>query len=173
MKPALLALTAVLAAGWRQAPPPPPGLAAGLPPPPVIKLAALSARQRGEARVEAGREVAGVHRRLPPSALNKGKWIRLADGGRLWRVAIRSAGARGVRVHFQQFAAGKGHVWLQGTGKDPEVDGPFTGTGLYENGDFWSGVIGGEAVVVEYLPEPGSSAGVPPFRIPEIAHLFR
>lgn len=172
MKPLWLAVIA-LSFGWRQGQPPPPGLAAGLPLPPVIKLGGLSRRQIAEATADPRREAAGIHRGLPSSALKKGKWIRLADGRRLWRLAIRADGARGVRVHFRQFAVDTGLVWLYGTGKQPEVNGPFTATGPYKDGDFWSGIVDGDSVVLEYQPAPGSFPKTPPFRIPEISHLFR
>lgn len=117
---------------------------------------------------------AGRHRELAEDALTAGRWQPVPGGALVWRLSIHSPGAAGGRAAAVPHRRNLPPVpRLHGTGKDPEMDGPFTGTGLYGSGEFWSGIAGGETVVVEYLPEPGSSPGLPPFRIPEIAHGFR
>jgi hypothetical protein len=109
----------------------------------------------------------GVHRDLAPGALDKGAWEMLADGGTIWRIALRSPGAVGIRVQFSDFNAGKGKVWLHGD----QVIGPYTGRGIFENGEFWSASAFSESVTIEYQPEPGRSPDDPvPFRIAKISH---
>jgi hypothetical protein len=123
---------------------------------------------------QSGREEIGKHRPLPASAMKKGRWTRLDDGRRVWRLSIRSPGAVGMRVHFTQFAVGSGKVSLY-AGQAGEVrGGPYTGTGIDETGAFWSDTIFSDTVTVEYeAPSGAPGAARPPFQISEISHLFK
>ena len=113
----------------------------------------------------------GVHRELPAKALDQGTWSVLPDGRHVWQLAIRSIDAAGLRVEFGDFSIGEGHVWLHSGSAQGQVDGPYTGAGRYSNGEFWSGTIAGDHIVVEYEPAPdAASEGRPPFRIRRIAH---
>ena len=121
-----------------------------------------------------GAMAAGAHRSLPASSLKRGRWTNLPGGGSVWRIALKSPGAEGVRIHFTKFGAAKGRVWIYADrAPKPEVIGPYTGTGPNRDGDFWSGIVFSDTVVVEYQPAPSAPAsGVPPFRMPEISHLW-
>ncbi len=112
----------------------------------------------------------GEHRRIDAALWKKrGSWFKTKSGTAVWRVAVRSAGAAALRVHFREFNVGAGQVWVH-NGKD--FTGPFTGTGLYPDGDFWAAVIGGDRIVVEYQPAEGAKAtGTPPLSVPEVSHL--
>ncbi|MDP2997044.1 MAG: PPC domain-containing protein [Bryobacterales bacterium] len=152
-----------------------PSLAQTLPQPLEIRLGALSGdeRKRVEMAGQAEAKVAGVHRRVDPNLLERGR-AEILDGERsVWRLALHSQEAGGLRVHFTSFDAGSGRVWVHaGTGEESEIHGPYTGKGLYGDGDFWSDVVLGETVVVEY--EPGRPMGpgeTPPFQIAEVSHL--
>lgn len=144
-----LAVLGVLAAADDR----PPGLRQKLAPPPLQILPQLAASER---KLEAS----GGHRKVglaPPPGTR-----------RVWRRAIRSPGAVAMRVHFSGFSIGSGRVWLHdGRRHHAQVAGPYTGRGIFGDGDFWSDVIYGDTVVVEYEPQ-GSGA----FRIPEISHLW-
>lgn len=113
----------------------------------------------------------GVHRELPVDALDQGKWKVLPDGRNVWQLGIRSSQAAGLRVQFGDFSVGAGRVWLHSGNAARQVDGPYTGEGLYQSGEFWSGTLTGESVVIEYEPGAGvAPQGRPPFRIRRIAH---
>ena len=102
----------------------------------------------------------GTHRQIGVSSPSRAK--------QLWRQAIRSPGAVGLRVHFTGFAVGNGRVWLHdGRRFQPQVSGPYTGRGVFGDGDFWSEVLYGETVVIEYEPSGSGS-----FQVPEISHLW-
>ena len=172
----LVAFACLSAAAGSSQQPSPPGAAARLGLPPVAALPAVTAAEIAKAKVSAGiREVAGIHRVLPASAWKKGRWTKLKDGTSLWRLAIRSPGAAGLRLHFQDFQAGAGIVWVYGGQPDqPGSSGPFSGQGLWENGDFWTGVVESELVIVEYKADrPNASRRSLPFRLTEISHLWR
>jgi hypothetical protein len=109
-----------------------------------------------------------VHRSLPPELLATGGWEVTSDGTRVWRVALRSPGSSALRVEFRNFSAGSGSVWLHdGT----HVAGPYTGRGVFDDGNFWSASVPSDSVVLEY--QPGADMpqdGAPPFQIRTIAH---
>ena len=83
--------------------------------------------------------------------MDAGAWETAEDGERVWRMAIRSPGAAGIRVEFRNFSAGAGNVWLY---DGDRVAGPYTGRGIFDNGLFWSATVYSESVILEYQPAP-------------------
>ena len=125
----------------------PPSLQLSLPSPAVAALLPLGPDDLQRLQPQEGRPpVIGVHRRLPPGAVTQsfsggavkttaeGAWQSTA-AGRLWRLRITSPSARAMRVHFRDFAIGAGKLWLYSA--DGQVVGPYSGSGLYGDGDFW------------------------------------
>ena len=56
---------------------------------------------------------------------------------------------------------------------DGEVAGPYSGRGMYGDGDFWSGIVFGESATIEYLPGPTAPpAEAAPFRIVALSHIW-
>ncbi|HUQ91265.1 MAG TPA: hypothetical protein VM120_06270 [Bryobacteraceae bacterium] len=143
----------------------PPGVTAKLSTAPRYNFPALP-EQKPSTTDKAQGEAIGKHRSLPAAALKKGRWVKLSDGRRLWRLAIHSPKAVGIRVHFTRFAAGPGKVWLYG---GAESVGPYTAAGIDETGSFWTDTVFSDLVTVEYEGKLAS----PPFQIVEITHLFR
>jgi hypothetical protein len=144
----------------------PAGSLESLPDPPAFRMKALTAKDLEETKARAaGRALAGTHRGLPPDILKKGKWQKRKDGGFVWRLRLQSAGAAGMRVHFQDFDAGASNVWLyEAGGKQPE--GPYTG----KRDAFWSAVVYGETALIEYAPSDRKKAKKLPFVIDQISH---
>ena len=125
--------------------------------------------------------VIGVHRRLPAGALmpsfSEGTVKTTAEGawqstavGRLWRLKMTSPSARAMRIHFRDFAIGAGSLWLHSA--SGQVVGPYTGSGLYGDGDFWSGIVFGDSLTIEYLPDGESAEEAVPFEIVAISHVW-
>jgi len=150
---------------------PPPSQFIPLPSPGVVEIGRLTEPERAQIGPAAGKQRIGVHRALPNGALDAGNWTALADGSQLWRVAIRSQQATGLRVEFSNFSVGAGKVWVH---SGLSIDGPYTGRGPYGNGEFWSATVEGDSAVIEYQreyqSEPGASNLSPPFHIHRIAH---
>jgi uncharacterized protein (TIGR03437 family) len=73
-----------------------------------------------------------------------------------------------VRVHFTGFDASEGRVWVYAPNADPETT--YTARGLNNDGDFWSGTVEGDTLVIEYEGPDGSEL---PFRTAEIAHFWQ
>ena len=116
----------------------------------------------------------GASLKVDASAESVGGCETMPDGSQIWRLVLKSPGARALRVHFRNFDAGAGTVWLS-TAEDPAAHsiGPYSGQGLFGDGEFWSGVVLSESVAVDYEPGAGESCGpVPPFQVSEITHLW-
>jgi hypothetical protein len=114
----------------------------------------------------------GVHRPLPAGSLAAGRWEFLPGGRRAWRAAIRSSGARAVRLFFDAADLGEGQLWVYAPDREEvPADGPYTGRGPFGDGRFWSASVDGDSVIVEYEPPAEAAAeGDPPFLVTKVAH---
>ena len=160
----------------------PPSLRLSLPSPAEVALPPLGPDDLQRLQPQRGRPpVIGVHRRLPQGALKlsfsgggvkstaEGAW-QSTEAGRLWRLKLTSPSARALRVHFRDFAIGSGSLWLHS--EDGQTVGPYSGSGRYGDGDFWSGIVFGDSLTIEYLPAPAAAGEAVPFRIVEISHIW-
>jgi len=138
------------------------------------RLTAVSQAEisRNEANSPAGVKFAGLHRQVPPAFLQQARTDQVGDR-QLWRAAVQSPGAAGVRVHFTGFDIGEGRLWVHdGTGEDAEIYGPYTAQGPFGDGDFWSDIVLNETLVIEYEPtDKRNPSDLPPFQVTEISHL--
>lgn len=146
---------------------------ASLPTPRMLALPPLRDAELLEPPL-AGLMPQGVHRALPGDLALHGDWNALPSGREVWRLAIRSPGAASLRVHFEDFDVGPGKVWILDpeTSEGRQVLGPYTGRGVFEDGEFWSGTVFGDSLVVEYHPEDRPMRRELPFRITEISHRW-
>jgi lysyl endopeptidase len=89
---------------------------------------------------------------------NSGEWTVLANGDRIWRIRIKSAGALSLNFVFNDFfiPAG-GHLYLYSPSKD-FVLGAYTSQNNNINNDLGTEFIKGDEAVIEYY-EPKSVAG--------------
>ena len=149
----------------------PPGIRLGLRKPREVALAPLSEAEETILTGPGPRLIAGVQRRVAPHAAAAGGWEATPGGNRVWRFALRSPGARGIRVELANFNVGDGEVWLHdGT----HVAGPYTGRGPYGDGHFWTGTVESAAAILEYEPAPGAPEALePPFEVRSIVHQQR
>ena len=160
----------------------PPSLRLSLPAPAVATLPPVGPDDLQRLQPQEGRPPAiGVHRRLPPGSVTQsfsgGAVKTIAEGawqstaaGRLWRLKTTSPSARAMRIHFRDFAIGAGSLWLHSP--NGQVVGPYSGSGLYGDGDFWSGIVFGDSLTIEYLPDPVAAEEAVPFQIVEISHIW-
>lgn len=138
----------------------------------VVTLGPLSARERQilsrrVSGVSGAQRIDGVTRALPATkAFAK---HALPGGKAIQQVRFRSPGAKALRLHFVNFNAGAGRVWVYGTAEQAAL--VYEGTGIDDSGDFWSGLIHGEEAVVEYEYDDRASAAEVPFGVTEAAHL--
>ena len=160
----------------------PPSLRLSLPSPAEVALRPLGPDDLQRLQPGEGRPpVIGVHRQLPEGALKlsfskeavkstaEGAW-QSTEAGRLWRLKLTSPSARALRVHFRDFAIGSGSLWVHS--EDGQAVGPYSGTGQYGDGDFWSGIVFGDSLTIEYLPDPAAAGEAVPFQIVAISHIW-
>jgi hypothetical protein len=132
-----------------------------------IKLKPLTAEERRLLESSGRPAVAGVHRPLPSGVLQKGKWKKLPDSRHQWRLEIHSPGARALRVYFEGFDVTAGEVRV--CEKDGRrCYGPYTGRGPVQEGPFWSDVVDGSTLLVQYTA--AARALRLPFQIAKISH---
>jgi len=120
-----------------------------------------------------GLQRAGLHRAVDSGFLQSGIWTQAANGKSIFRAAVHSPGARAIRVHFTDFSAGTGLLWLHDV--DNQVSGtPYTARGPWQDGDFWTDVVLSDTAYVTFEPRPNFdvSTGAVPFRIEEISHIL-
>lgn len=134
----------------------------------------LSPLSLGENRRTSTRPLpqAGVRRGVPRQAFQNATVVSLRDGRRLWRMAIASPGAAGLRVHFRRFSVPDGQVTvytLPDKNGDAVVEGPFVREGPFSDGEFWTGILPGDRATIEYVD---SNAAQPPFEVDSVVHLW-
>ena len=160
----------------------PPSLQLSLPSPATAVLPPLGPDDLQRVQPQQGRPpVIGVHRQLPPGVVTlslsgetvmttaRGAWQSTA-AGRVWRLKVTSPSARAMRIHFQDFAIGAGSLWLHSA--SGQIVGPYSGSGLYGDGDFWSGIVFGDSLTIEYLPDEAVAIEAVPFQIVAISHIW-
>ena len=105
------------------------------------------------------------------STSNAGTWEGLADGSRLWRLAIRSAGAESLSLAFRRYEMPAGaRLWLYD--RDHQlVQGPYTAADRTPEGELWTAVIEGEELIVEVHVPAG--AADPDLVVHRLHHGFR
>jgi hypothetical protein len=134
----------------------------------VVKLKPLSADERRLLDAPGSPKVVGVHRALPADAVRKGKWQKTATGQQQWRLEIQSPGAAALRVEFASIQAGEGKTEVCDKG-GKRCYGPYTAQTLMDQGSFWSDVVDGDTIVIQYTG--GARSEAPPFRLARISHM--
>ena len=113
----------------------------------------------------------GVNRSVEVSPSTRAQEFANPDGSQLVVLVIKSSGASGIGVHFRNFALAEGEeVYAYGSATDSIVFGPFTDKGPWGNGEFWSGTVDGDTIVIEFYKRNGESG--PGFEIFEVSHIL-
>lgn len=84
------------------------------------------------------------------SITTDGTWEALDDGTMLWRLRIRSSGARNLNLGFSRYyMPSGGRLRLYPSAGEEYVAGPFTAADNKPHGELWTPVIPGDDIVVE------------------------
>jgi hypothetical protein len=136
--------------------------------PGVVRLQPLTEAEKATRR--GGWKTVGRARAIERQAQQQGVWETLPSGQSVWRLAVQSAEAKAVRVHFQDFHVGEGQVLVYAANAKANavLAGPYTGDGPNGDGNFWSGVVFADTVIVEYQ---ASQPEQTPFQVAGIAHI--
>ncbi len=103
---------------------------------------------------------------------NSGTWTNLPDGGRIWRLKLKSKDALALGVYYDKFyLPSEGELYLYNEDKT-QVIGAFTKLNNTKNGLFATELIQGETVTLEYY-EPSKSLENANISISEIAYAYR
>jgi hypothetical protein len=106
-----------------------------------------------------------------------GKCFDLGEDGDDIVLAIVSADARQVRVHFEQVMLPVGaKIFVSSLENSDEFYGPYEGRGPSGDGSFWTPPVEGDGVLIEYY-RPRSISGMKGkranFQVTEIGHTYR
>jgi len=124
----------------------------------------------------------GVVRKLPSRIMVRGSvasaprggWSVLADGSRVWCTTLRSDGARGIRVHFEDVELPDGCEIRVFDTEDPTVvRGPYGSASVRDREAFWSGALFTQTVTVECWVPRGVDPARVAFSIGKVVHLYR
>ncbi|MBI4717701.1 MAG: proprotein convertase P-domain-containing protein [Planctomycetes bacterium] len=116
----------------------------------------------------------GVSQALAITA-GDGAWTAPGNGDEEWGAVIVSEGAVGLRLHFTDVRLPPGtSLWVWAEGAVDGAEGPISGMGPLGSGEFWTGILAGDAVRVVYRASDPDARSVPlPFTIAEAVHVYR
>ncbi|PQB03663.1 hypothetical protein BST85_01165 [Aureitalea marina] len=114
----------------------------------------------------------GVERPLYVNMQTHGQWTELENGGRLWRVAIRSTGAQNVSINFDRFKLPKGSRLYFYNRERSDLSPTFTADTNRENQLFGSWFVYGQEIIVEYY-QAKRQAENPILQIGSVIHGYR
>jgi hypothetical protein len=113
----------------------------------------------------------GVNRNVEVSSNTRAQKFVNPDGSQIIALIIKSSGASGIGAHFRDFALADGEeVYVYGAAADSVVFGPFTDKGPWGSGEFWSGTVDGDTVVIEFYKRTDENGQG--FKIFEISHIL-
>jgi Trypsin-like peptidase domain len=113
----------------------------------------------------------GINRSVEVSPNTRAQKFVNPDASQVIVLIIKSSGASSVGVHFRNFAlADDEEVYVYGAATDSIVFGPFTDKGPWGSGEFWSGTVDGDTVVIEFYKNTDRNGQG--FEIFEISHIL-
>lgn len=130
--------------------------------------AADDARRQQEGKLPAYARVMPVEAGL----YDAGSWTDLPNGDRLWRLRVASAGALATELYFSRFnLPANASLYVYST-DGQQVMGGFSAYNNRAEGTFTTGLLAGEASIVEYF-EPAAVAGLGSLRVSGVGHAYR
>ncbi|WP_020530041.1 T9SS type A sorting domain-containing protein [Flexithrix dorotheae] len=124
--------------------------------------------------LEAEGNIPNIGRLLPLniSPKNSGEWAVLHNGDRIWRIKVKSEGAKGLNFYFNNFHIPEGGKLFIYSQDKYEVLGAFTAENNTVSGRFATDFIHGEVAVIEYY-EPALQKGKGILEIAELGYAYR
>lgn len=103
--------------------------------------------------------------------MDRGEWIDLIGIGRLWRVEIRSEGAKHLSIRFDGLFLPKGSLLYVYNQDRSETIGAFSYHNNHPQGQLATAALSGDRITIEYF-EPLNALGEGRFRIGRVSHGF-
>jgi hypothetical protein len=110
--------------------------------------------------------------RVDYSLETSGQWTELPNGDRVWRLNVYSRGAKALLVFYRDFYLPPGAQLFMYSPDGRQVIGAYTSADNPEDGRFMTGLLYGDAALIEYL-EPAAVRGQGHFRIDRIDHAYK
>lgn len=113
----------------------------------------------------------GIERLVSVDIFTHGQWTELADGTRIWRVALRSPGALNLSLNFSDFYIPQGGQvqFYNATQTDWSKVHHANATASREFGTW---IIEGDEIVIEYLAQPDTTE-LPRLHVESLIHGYR
>ena len=106
------------------------------------------------------------------SLQNAGTWQTLPSGGRIWRLKIRSRGAVSINLIYKSFFMPEGATFHIYNEAKTDVIGAFTSENNKSGKGFATGLVKGEACILEYF-EPFTHRNEGIINISQVIHGYR
>lgn len=103
---------------------------------------------------------------------NAGEWTELPNGDRVWRIQLYSRGAKALIAFYRDLYLPPGAQLFMYAPDGSQVIGAYTAADNPTDGRFMTGLLYGDAAVIEYL-EPAAVRGQGRFRIDRIDHAYK
>lgn len=103
---------------------------------------------------------------------SSGRWFDLDDGGRLWRLDVKAAGALSLEFFFNQFSIPQGSSLFIISEEDQSFIGSYTSDNNRVSGLFSTDMVKGDVGRLEYYEAP-SAAGQTELSILDIGYRYR
>lgn len=114
----------------------------------------------------------GVKRDVDIDLFKTGSWTQLENGDRIWRVNIKSPGARTINFMFDRYSLPQGAELYIYTNDRSDFIGPYTANENQEDGFLGSWIVYGEDAWIEYF-EPAAVKGQGRVSINKLVHGYR
>ncbi len=102
-----------------------------------------------------------------------GTWETLAGGDRLWRLVVRTAGARWMVLGFGEFDLQPGARLSVYEPDRARTVGPYTSADIQSHGELWTPPIDGDTVVVELFWPHALAGQEPRLRLTNVSHGYK
>ena len=102
---------------------------------------------------------------------NSGKWVDLADGGRVWKLKIKADDALGLFIFYKNFYLPNGARLFVYSQSQKQILGGYSSLNNSDSGKFMTGMIDGESATIEYF-EPWYAKGQGRFEINRIMQAY-
>lgn len=106
------------------------------------------------------------------SLQESGEWTELPNGDRVWRLHVQSRGAKALIAFYRDFYLPPGGKLFMYSPDRQQVLGAYTAMDNPGDGRFMTGLLYGDAAVIEYL-EPAGVRGEGQLLIDRIDHAYK
>jgi lysyl endopeptidase len=139
---------------------------------PPVNVQALQAEDAINEQLKMGPWRFGFNHTVSLNTSNSGTWTELANGDRIWRVAIKSPGALSINVEFSQFNLAEGATVFMYNEDKTDYIGSFTHENNKVTGTLGTTVVKGDKIIIEFY-EPAAVRDQSTLAIGQVTHAYR